>query len=373
MDFARSQAEEAFRTRVREWLRANLPDGWGTSAYPKPRSPAERVAFARQWQCRLYSGGWAGLSWPREYGGQALSPLEQPSVPTSTSTATATSTPTGDDFTFSQTWADITTRQLLSMSSGIEDFGSNTLPWYQILTNVGRVPLVFSPGTNYCYSNPGFMTVGAIIQQLTTLAYSDYMQQYVFGPLNMPETVIHTPENAPSNLATGYTYDSTTMSWTVPASRSPLSSFSAGAIISTAVDLGTFISALQNRALLSPATYQLMWTDVTLQSPTRPSAWGLGWEVTLVGPYQIYRKDGALPGISAQLSLYDSGSTQIGVAIASNESMATGLVTLTADIVSAVLGTPVPNPPGPGDGCTPTPCFNCPTETPPPLPTPTPG
>ena len=48
MDFAFSPAEEAFRTRVREWLRANLPDGWGTPAFPKPRTPAEKVAFARR-------------------------------------------------------------------------------------------------------------------------------------------------------------------------------------------------------------------------------------------------------------------------------------------------------------------------------------
>jgi len=77
MDFAFSPAEEAFRTRVREWLRANLPEGWGTCAFPKPRTPAEKIAFARRWQRTLYDGGWAGLSWPKEYGGQALSPLEQ--------------------------------------------------------------------------------------------------------------------------------------------------------------------------------------------------------------------------------------------------------------------------------------------------------
>jgi alkylation response protein AidB-like acyl-CoA dehydrogenase len=77
MDFRFTPAEEAFRARVREWLRTNLPAGWGTPACPKPRTPAEKVAFARQWQQKLYDGGWAGLSWPKDYGGQALSPLQQ--------------------------------------------------------------------------------------------------------------------------------------------------------------------------------------------------------------------------------------------------------------------------------------------------------
>ena len=77
MDFAFSPVEEAFRARIREWLRANLPEGWGTPRHPKATTPAEKVAFARQWQRKLYDGGWAGISWPKEFGGQALSPLEQ--------------------------------------------------------------------------------------------------------------------------------------------------------------------------------------------------------------------------------------------------------------------------------------------------------
>ena len=77
MEFAFTAAEEAFRARIREWLRANLPAGWGTPGHARPSMPAEKVAFAKQWQRKLYDGGWAGLSWPKEYGGRALSPLEQ--------------------------------------------------------------------------------------------------------------------------------------------------------------------------------------------------------------------------------------------------------------------------------------------------------
>jgi alkylation response protein AidB-like acyl-CoA dehydrogenase len=76
MDFTSTPAEQTFRARVREWLHANLPAGWGTPGHPRPRTPAEKVAFARRWQRTLYDGGWAGLSWPKAYGGRALSPLE---------------------------------------------------------------------------------------------------------------------------------------------------------------------------------------------------------------------------------------------------------------------------------------------------------
>jgi alkylation response protein AidB-like acyl-CoA dehydrogenase len=76
MDFRLSDAEAAFQRSVREWLLANLPPGWGTPAHPKPEEPAEKVKFGRWWQRKLHDGGWAGLHWPREYGGRGATPLE---------------------------------------------------------------------------------------------------------------------------------------------------------------------------------------------------------------------------------------------------------------------------------------------------------
>ena len=77
MDFARSPEDEAFRASVRDWLQRNLPPGWGTPGYRRPKTQEERVAFAREWQRTLAEGGWTGLSWPRQYGGRDLTLLEQ--------------------------------------------------------------------------------------------------------------------------------------------------------------------------------------------------------------------------------------------------------------------------------------------------------
>ncbi len=77
MDFRLSPAEEAFRQEIRSWLTRNLPEGWGTPAFHAPHSMEERIVFAKAWQCTLHQGGWAGLSWPTEYGGRAATVVEQ--------------------------------------------------------------------------------------------------------------------------------------------------------------------------------------------------------------------------------------------------------------------------------------------------------
>ena len=73
----RDSPEQArFRSEVRGWLVANLPAGWGTPAFSEPASGEERVAFGRAWQRKLFDGGFAGLEWPREFGGRGATAIE---------------------------------------------------------------------------------------------------------------------------------------------------------------------------------------------------------------------------------------------------------------------------------------------------------
>ena len=76
MDFTEPPKLLAFRERVRTWLDENLPPGWGSPGYDGPRTAADRVAFAKQWQGKLHEGGWAGISWPVE-SMQTESPTEE--------------------------------------------------------------------------------------------------------------------------------------------------------------------------------------------------------------------------------------------------------------------------------------------------------
>jgi alkylation response protein AidB-like acyl-CoA dehydrogenase len=75
MDFSFSPEEEHFRQELRAWLQQNLPAGWGTPGYTSPKGQG-RLAFLRDWQRKMYDGGYVGLSWPKEYGGRGVSMIE---------------------------------------------------------------------------------------------------------------------------------------------------------------------------------------------------------------------------------------------------------------------------------------------------------
>lgn len=74
MDLRYTEQEERFRREVRAWLAATV-----AVLPPKPAItdwPGRR-AYDTAWQRRLFDAGYAGISWPAEYGGRGASPTEQ--------------------------------------------------------------------------------------------------------------------------------------------------------------------------------------------------------------------------------------------------------------------------------------------------------
>ena len=74
MDLRLTDEESQFRDAVRSWLKANLPekaDSGGREADP------DYMNTMRDWQRQLFEGGWAGVSWPKEYGGRGATPIEE--------------------------------------------------------------------------------------------------------------------------------------------------------------------------------------------------------------------------------------------------------------------------------------------------------
>src|SRR5437899_5181322 len=71
MDLTFSDGDIRFREEVRTWLHEHAP---------REQRPHDRRAmreFDLAWQRTQWEGGWAGISWPEEYGGRGLPLVQQ--------------------------------------------------------------------------------------------------------------------------------------------------------------------------------------------------------------------------------------------------------------------------------------------------------
>jgi alkylation response protein AidB-like acyl-CoA dehydrogenase len=71
MDLRFSPEDEQYRLKLRTWLEKNLP------TEPHPTEQDAEFAYRRAWQRQLYAGGWVGINWPKEYGGQGATLIQQ--------------------------------------------------------------------------------------------------------------------------------------------------------------------------------------------------------------------------------------------------------------------------------------------------------
>ena len=71
MHLVESAELDAFREEVRTWLNENAPKE------KRPHDGQAMREFDLAWQRTQYEGGWAGIAWPKEFGGRGLSLFQQ--------------------------------------------------------------------------------------------------------------------------------------------------------------------------------------------------------------------------------------------------------------------------------------------------------
>jgi alkylation response protein AidB-like acyl-CoA dehydrogenase len=74
LDLRYSASDERFRAELRAWLADAVPKH---GAVPPAHDWPARVAYDTGWQRKLFDAGYAGINWPKAYGGRELSVTEQ--------------------------------------------------------------------------------------------------------------------------------------------------------------------------------------------------------------------------------------------------------------------------------------------------------
>lgn len=211
-------------------------------------------------------------------------------------------------------WNGITIRNLLSHESGIKNYtGEGDVDFRkdytedQLLKLAEKPPLDFAPGTDWNYSNTGFIVLGMLIHKVTGEFYGDFLHQRIFAPLEMKTRIISESDIIP-NRASGYKLVKgqwKNQDWVSPT----LNTTADGSLYFTTLDLAKWDAALYTTKLLKQSSLDEMWT---VQKYTAgPNAgkpnkgnYGFGWEITSVNGHRLMSHDGAWQGFTTAICRY---------------------------------------------------------------------
>jgi D-alanyl-D-alanine carboxypeptidase len=165
----------------------------------------------------------------------------------------------------------------------------------------------FAPGSQWRYSNYGFLLVGVMIQRVTHKTYYDHVKARVFAPAGMRSTESPFEKGPQPGRSIAYTRAGPNEPWTSAAATLPVRATSAGGGDSTVMDLLSFADALVNHRLLDAEHTALLTTGKVETQGLGKYAYGFS-EQTTTG-VRCFGHGGGAPGMNGDLSICDSGYT----------------------------------------------------------------
>ena len=226
----------------------------------------------------------------------------------------------------------VTVRQLMAHVSGVANDAGDEGPLFaqrcerplDALRFFAEFPLLFKPGTSFEYSSYGWILVSAAVEAAAGRPILTFMQEHIFEPLGMNDTVADSPTE-PRTTPYFPRFASNPDNGLDVMRPLDYSCYSGASVfLSTASDLVQFGMAISSGTLLQPATVELLQTPQRVTSGTETGS-GLGWDletVTLAGtPTRAVGRDGnVLGGQTATLLIFPKRG--IVVSLLSNVSYA---------------------------------------------------
>ena len=237
---------------------------------------------------------------------------------------------------------EVTIRQILSHTSGYQDFWPEDYLMtpmmkpttvQQIIDTWAKKPLDFDPGTQWQYSNTGYVIAGLIVEKVSGEKLMDFLGEHIFRPLGMKSVWNTDEEKLTSTDATPY----------IRAALGPLRTapkegrgwmFAAGELAMTAHDLALWDESLIGRSILKPQSYQEMFTEVKLKDG-KGAHYGLGVFVGKLDDHLDISHGGEVTGfVSDNEVLVDDG---VAVVVLTNH-MGRGARDIAQLVASSVVG-----------------------------------
>jgi CubicO group peptidase (beta-lactamase class C family) len=239
---------------------------------------------------------------------------------------------------------EVTIRQILSHTAGYQDYWPEDyvmtpmlkpITEKQILETWAKKPLDFEPGTQWQYSNTGYVVAGAIVEKVSGQPVFDFITQRIFRPLGM-KSVWNSDQNeitTPDPVA----YYRHALGPLRPAPKEGKGwMFAAGELAMTAHDLALWDESLLAQSLLKPESYKEMFTEVKLKDG-KGTGYGLGVSIHDAGGHHVISHSGEVSGfVSDNEVLTDAG---VAVAVLTNQDAVSAASQIARAVAPVIVGT----------------------------------
>ena len=206
-----------------------------------------------------------------------------------------------------EAWKAITVRHLLTHTGGTTDYPDDfdfrrDYTEDELLKRAAGIPLAFTPGDRWSYSNLGYLMLGVLIHKVSGKFYGDLLDERIFTPLGMETARVITEADIVPNRAAGYQLDKgeiKNQDWVAPT----INTTADGSLYLTALDMAKWDAALYSERLLKRTSLEQMWTPVRLNSgKTEP--YGFGWRFDEMKGQRIIEHGGAWQGFTSFIARY---------------------------------------------------------------------
>jgi len=238
---------------------------------------------------------------------------------------------------------EVTIRQVLSMTSGYQDFWpedyvmtsmmQSTTPEH-ILDVWGKKPLDFEPGTQWQYSNTNYVVAGRIAEIAGGKPLIEQLQARIFRPLKMTGVFNSDASRLPATDPTGYYQHALGPLRPAPQEGTGWM-FAAGELAMPASDLALWNISMMDRTLLAPASYDVMFTEVKLKDG-KGSGYGLGVQVGERDGHRYVEHSGEVSGFVSENIVFPED--KVAVTVLTNEDASGAASALARRITPLVLG-----------------------------------
>jgi CubicO group peptidase (beta-lactamase class C family) len=239
---------------------------------------------------------------------------------------------------------EVTVRQLLSHTSGYQDywpqdyvppFMTQPISAEKILDLWARKPLDFDAGTKWQYSNTNYVIAGLIVEKVSGKPLLAFLQEKIFAPLSIARVENIDLRRLGETDATGYMRYALGPPRVAP-KEGPGWLFAAGELAMPAEELAKWDTAMLAHRLLKPASQKEMETEVKLKDG-HGTGYALGLQVGTMNGHRVLRHSGEVSGFTAQNMVFpDDG---IAVVALTNQD-ASGAPSLIARQIATTLLTP---------------------------------